>query len=431
MASSSSDPGFKHEPGACSTAAAGRGTAESSEVVMANDQLLLYRGLKKAKKERGCTAKERISKMPPCAAGKRSSIYRGVTRHRWTGRYEAHLWDKSTWNQNQNKKGKQEFTGAYDEEEAAARAYDLAALKYWGPGTLINFPVTDYTRDLEEMQNVSREEYLASLRRKSSGFSRGISKYRSLSSRWDPSFGRMPGPDYVSSINYGAGDDQATESEFVHNFCIERKIDLTSHIKWWGPNKTRTASAGSKSSEEDKNSCAGEVGSELKALGQTTRPTEPYEMPCLGTSGVKKPASKISALSILSRSAAYKSLQEKALKLQETNNENDENENKNTVNKIDHGKVVETPTTSHGGDPSERYGVTFGTSGGLPLQRNMFPLTPFLTAPLLSSYNTVDPLGDPIHWTSLASVLPTGLSRTAEVTKTETSSTYTLFRAEE
>lgn len=33
------------------------------------------------------------------------------------------------------------WTGAYDDEEAAARAYDLAALKYWGPGTLINFPV--------------------------------------------------------------------------------------------------------------------------------------------------------------------------------------------------------------------------------------------------------------------------------------------------
>lgn len=31
--------------------------------------------------------------------------------------------------------------GAYDEEEAAARAYDLAALKYWGPGTVINFKV--------------------------------------------------------------------------------------------------------------------------------------------------------------------------------------------------------------------------------------------------------------------------------------------------
>ena len=34
------------------------------------------------------------------------------------------------------------ISGAYDEEEAAARAYDLAALKYWGaPGTIINFPV--------------------------------------------------------------------------------------------------------------------------------------------------------------------------------------------------------------------------------------------------------------------------------------------------
>lgn len=32
-------------------------------------------------------------------------------------------------------------TGAYDEEESAARAYDLAALKYWGPSTFTNFPV--------------------------------------------------------------------------------------------------------------------------------------------------------------------------------------------------------------------------------------------------------------------------------------------------
>lgn len=32
--------------------------------------------------------------------------------------------------------------GAYDDEEAAAHAYDLAALKYWGHDTILNFPVT-------------------------------------------------------------------------------------------------------------------------------------------------------------------------------------------------------------------------------------------------------------------------------------------------
>lgn len=40
---------------------------------------------------------------------KRSSKYRGVSRHRWTGRYEAHLWDKLSWNITQKKKGKQGF----------------------------------------------------------------------------------------------------------------------------------------------------------------------------------------------------------------------------------------------------------------------------------------------------------------------------------
>lgn len=33
------------------------------------------------------------------------------------------------------------ITGGYDMEEKAARAYDLAALKYWGSSTHINFPV--------------------------------------------------------------------------------------------------------------------------------------------------------------------------------------------------------------------------------------------------------------------------------------------------
>ncbi|CAH8358414.1 unnamed protein product [Eruca vesicaria subsp. sativa] len=416
----SSDQGPKTE--------AGGGGGESSETIAASDEMLLYRGLKKAKKERGCTAKERISKMPPCTAGKRSSIYRGVTRHRWTGRYEAHLWDKTTWNQNQNKKGKQ---GAYDDEEAAARAYDLAALKYWGPGTLINFPVTDYSRDLEEMQNLSREEYLASLRRKSSGFSRGIAKYRGLQSRWEASASRMPGPEYFSDFHYG--DDRGTEGDFLGNFCLERKIDLTGYIKWWGVNKPRQPESSSKASEDAK---VEDPGTELKTLEQTSQATEPFKAPNLGPlrdthrkeKQISSPSSTASALSILSASPAYKSLEEKVLKIQESSStrENDENANRNIINmEKSHGKEIEKPVVSHG--------VALGSSGGVPaaalsLQKSMYPLTSLLTAPLLTNYNTLDPLGDPILWTPF--LLP-GSSHTSEVTKTETScSTYSYLPQE-
>ncbi|CAL5396229.1 unnamed protein product [Camellia sinensis] len=36
---------------------------------------------------------------------------------------------------------------AYNVEETAARVYDLAAIKYWGPTTFTNFPVSDYETD--------------------------------------------------------------------------------------------------------------------------------------------------------------------------------------------------------------------------------------------------------------------------------------------
>lgn len=135
--------------------------------------------------------------------GKRSSIYRGVTRHRWTGRFEAHLWDKNCSTSLQNKKkGRQVYLGAYDSEEAAARAYDLAALKYWGPETVLNFPLEEYEKERSEMEGVSREEYLASLRRRSSGFSRGVSKYRGVArhhhnGRWEARIGRVLGNKYL------------------------------------------------------------------------------------------------------------------------------------------------------------------------------------------------------------------------------------------
>ncbi|KAL8030121.1 hypothetical protein ABFX02_14G267700 [Erythranthe guttata] len=130
--------------------------------------------------------------------GQRTSQYRGVTRHRWTGRYEAHLWDNTCKKEGQTRKGRQVYLGGYDMEEKAARAYDLAAIKYWGPSTHINFPVENYHQELLTMKNMSRQEFVAHLRRRSSGFSRGASIYRGVTrhhqhGRWQARIGRVAG----------------------------------------------------------------------------------------------------------------------------------------------------------------------------------------------------------------------------------------------
>ncbi|KAE9616226.1 putative transcription factor AP2-EREBP family [Lupinus albus] len=90
------------------------------------------------------------------------------------------------------------YLGGYDKEEKAARAYDLAALKYWGPTTHINFPLSTYEKEIEEMKHMTRQEFVANLRRKSSGFSRGASVYRGVTrhhqhGRWQARIGRVAG----------------------------------------------------------------------------------------------------------------------------------------------------------------------------------------------------------------------------------------------
>ncbi|GJN33958.1 hypothetical protein PR202_gb22589 [Eleusine coracana subsp. coracana] len=307
--------------------------------------------------------------VPRESPSQRSSVYRGVTRHRWTGRFEAHLWDKNSWNESQNKKGKQgqsvkpfvglnesiknQFwedldsmvsgipiseklfiggdlnghvgtsnvgfervhggfgygsrnqegvdilnwalaydlrfvrriqeteieealkrmksgkamgpdacanrvdhsptdAGAYDDEDAAARAYDLAALKYWGPDTILNFPASAYEEELKEMEAQSREEYIGSLRRKSSGFSRGVSKYRGVArhhhnGRWEARIGRVFGNKYLYLGTYATQEEAAMAYDMAaieyRGLNAVTNFDLSRYIKWLRPGADGVAAA--------------------------------------------------------------------------------------------------------------------------------------------------------------------------------------------
>ncbi|CAA0823158.1 Ethylene-responsive transcription factor RAP2-7 [Striga hermonthica] len=136
---------------------------------------------------------------PPQVQGKksrrgprsRSSQYRGVTFYRRTGRWESHIWDC----------GKQVYLGGFDTALAAARAYDRAAIKFRGVEADINFNLKDYEEDMKQANNLSKEEFVHILRRQSTGFSRGSSKYRGVTlhkcGRWEARMGQFLGKKYI------------------------------------------------------------------------------------------------------------------------------------------------------------------------------------------------------------------------------------------
>ncbi|KAM0019417.1 putative transcription factor AP2-EREBP family [Helianthus debilis subsp. tardiflorus] len=121
----------------------------------------------------------------------RSSQYRGVTFYRRTGRWESHIWDC----------GKQVYLGGFDTALAAARAYDRAAIQFRGIDADINFHVKEYEEDMTQAKNLSKEEFIHILRRQSTGFSRGSSKYRGVTlhkcGRWEARMGQLLGKKYV------------------------------------------------------------------------------------------------------------------------------------------------------------------------------------------------------------------------------------------
>ncbi|KAH7516644.1 hypothetical protein FEM48_Zijuj10G0156900 [Ziziphus jujuba var. spinosa] len=264
-------------------------------------------------------AKRTRKTVPRNSPQQRSSIYRGVTRHRWTGRYEAHLWDKNCWNESQNKKGRQ---GAYDDEEAAAHAYDLAALKYWGQDTILNFPLSTYEEELKEMNGQSKEEYIGSLRRKSSGFSRGVSKYRGVArhhhnGRWEARIGRVFGNKYLYLGTYATQEEAATAYDMAaieyRGLNAVTNFDLSRYVKWLHPNHQNNPSNFQPNSDGDLNPIPNQnpqLGLDLSPSHETSsanKSTTVLPRTAIGGGG----NSTSSALGLLLQSTKFKEMLER------------------------------------------------------------------------------------------------------------------------
>ncbi|KAJ0788036.1 putative transcription factor AP2-EREBP family [Helianthus annuus] len=155
----------------------------------------------------------------------RSSQYRGVTFYRRTGRWESHIWDC----------GKQVYLGGFDTAHAAARAYDRAAIKFRGVDADINFNVSDYEEEMNQIKNLSKEDFVHLLRRHSNGFSRGGSKYRGAMMNNKYGLWEAPNPmgQFLGKKAYdkAAIKSNAYEAETVASHCGNRhNLDLNLRV---------------------------------------------------------------------------------------------------------------------------------------------------------------------------------------------------------
>lgn len=148
---------------------------------------------------------------------------RGVTKHRNTLRYEAHIWHQ----------GKQFYLGSYDCQKHAAQAYDKMAV-YLGKNTdRLNYSKTLPHIQRSGNQAATPQQFLAKIRKESCGFARGASKFRGVSIRgpnqkWEARIGSLLGKSYTYLGTFHTGEDAARAYD-VAAVLSRGKAALTNH----------------------------------------------------------------------------------------------------------------------------------------------------------------------------------------------------------
>ncbi|DBA91594.1 TPA: AP-2 complex subunit beta [Trebouxia sp. C0004] len=162
----------------------------------------------------------------------RSSVHRGVTQHRRTRKWEAHIWDDRH----------QVYLGGFNSEDDAARAHDVMAIKCRGADSITNYSPDDYSTLLPQLQKLTKvyDEVRQLLMRKSSTFARGVSKYRGVTKhkggKWEARLGQSKTRKHSylglfdSEEDAAKAYDTATINRFGHGMAINFDLGQESTV---------------------------------------------------------------------------------------------------------------------------------------------------------------------------------------------------------
>ena len=129
-------------------------------------------------------------------------------------RYEAHIWES----------GKQVYLGGFDSEEQAALAYDISSIKFRGIKAQTNFDIRNYAQELENLDSISKDDLVLSLRRQSKGFVKGSSRYRGVTKhakgKYESRIGAVVGKKYRY---LGLFDTEAEAAVAYDIACVKEK----------------------------------------------------------------------------------------------------------------------------------------------------------------------------------------------------------------